>query len=76
MKLWHYLKKNSKKKAWEMIEAAGNYILTKIDMTECMQKHFRQVCHKCNKYSKCKLYSEYVESWINLQKAFLEETEK
>ena len=59
-----------------MIEEVGNYILAKIEMTECMQKYFRAVCFKCKKYANCKIYSNYVEAWMKLQEAFLEGTEK
>lgn len=58
-----------------MIDAVAEYILAKIEMTECMQKNFRQVCHNCKKYVRCSKYNNYVEAWLNLQKQFLEETE-
>ena len=56
-----------------MIKQVGEYILAKIEMTECMQKEFKQLCHTCKKYPTCKLYRNYVETWLNLQNAFLEE---
>jgi hypothetical protein len=58
-----------------MIEAVGNYILAKIEMTECMQKNFRQLCSKCKKYATCDKYNNYVDAWTKLQKAFLGEEE-
>lgn len=59
----------------EIINTVAEYIEAKIEMTECMQKHFRQVCHNCKKYSNCKKYNNYVNAWINLQKTFLKVTE-
>ena len=38
-----------------------------------MQKHFRQVCHVCKSYSFCTVYSDYVDAWIELQKAYKRE---
>ena len=59
-----------------LIDAVEEYILAKMKMTECMQKHFRQVCHNCSNYSKCNQYNMYVEAWVNLQKTYLEEIGK
>ena len=50
-----------------------NYVKQKIKMTNCMQKNFRQLCSKCRKYNNCKVYADYVEAWMQLQK--LAETE-
>lgn len=57
-----------------MIEEVGRYILCKIEMTECMQEKILQVCHICKKYTGCEKYNNYVDAWIELQKAFLKET--
>jgi len=54
----------------ELIEAVGEYILAKIELTECMQKHLRQVCQNCKKYPFCKIYEDYIEKWIILQKTY------
>jgi len=48
----------------------GRYIRAKIKMTECMQNHFRQVCHVCKSYSLCSIYSNYIDAWMKLQKAY------
>ena len=53
--------------------ATLEYIAAKISLTNCMQKHFRQVCHVCKKYAKCKVYAKYVEAWIELQKSVKEQ---
>ena len=43
------------------------YVDSKIELTNCMQKHFRQLCSRCNEYARCKVYSKYVDAWIRLQ---------
>lgn len=53
-------------------EAVRLYIETKAALTGCMQKHFRQVCHNCKLYSRCEVYANYVDAWINLQAAYKE----
>lgn len=45
------------------------YVKAKIKLTECMQRHFRQLCSKCKEYSNCKIYNNYVNRWTKLQKA-------
>jgi len=45
------------------------YIQAKIDLTCCMQIHFKQLCHTCKKYAHCEIYNGYVEAWMQLQKS-------
>jgi len=45
-----------------------NYVDSKIELTKCMQKHFRQVCHNCRKYVGCSVYSNYTKAWFALQR--------
>jgi len=49
--------------------AAYRYVVAKVALTKCMQKHFRQLCNRCKHYDRCDVYATYVDSWINLQKA-------
>jgi len=51
-------------------EAVRVYIEAKVKLTLCMQEHFRQVCHPCREYARCLVYAGYVETWMNLQKAY------
>lgn len=51
-----------------MIKEAKRYVDAKIAKTNCMQKHFRQLCNKCKKYNRCSIYNEYVDAWMELQK--------
>lgn len=57
---------------WGLYRIVLDYIEAKVNLTECMQKHFRQVCHNCDKYFQCKVYAKYVDTWIELQNEFLE----
>lgn len=58
-----------------IVNTIAAYTLAKIDLTECMQKNFRQVCHNCKNYCGCETYNNYVEAWMNLQKSFMKGTE-
>lgn len=51
-------------------EAVRLYIEAKATLTKCMQKHFRQVCHRCKAYAECKVYADYVAMWLNLQDVY------
>jgi hypothetical protein len=61
------------KKKRGLRKAAGRFIKARKRLTKCQQKHFRQVCHVCKEYSRCEVYAEYVDAWIELQKAFEED---
>ena len=50
-------------------EAAIKYVIIKRVLTRCMSAHFRQLCNKCKEYDTCELYADYVQAWIDLQKA-------
>jgi hypothetical protein len=50
-------------------KATKIYIQAKIDLTKCMQDKFKQVCHTCHHYARCKVYERYVEAWTRLQKS-------
>lgn len=50
-------------------EAAINYVGAKIALTNCMQKHFRQLCQRCKYWNKCLVYSKYVQAWMDLQES-------
>jgi len=57
-------------KEQKLREAVFFYIEAKKGLTFCMGKHFRQVCHNCKEYSKCLIYSGYVQAWMNLQDSY------
>lgn len=50
-----------------------NYIRWRITKTKCMQRHMRQVCHRCRKVAKCKVISLEYRAWRELQDAIREE---
>ena len=52
-----------------LLEAVERYIRAKKVHTDCMQRHFRQLCQNCPGYSSCPVYGEYVNAWIELQEA-------
>lgn len=43
------------------------YVDTKIAVTKCQQKHFKQLCSQCPEYAKCRLYAVYCDAWTLLQ---------
>ena len=67
------VRKSSATKKQKLKEVVRLYIEAKIKLTLCMQKHFKQVCHSCKEYARCSVYSNYVEAWMNLQKAYKKE---
>lgn len=50
-----------------MMGVTKHYVETKIAMTKCLQRHFKQLCSRCREYAKCELYVEYCEVWQDLQ---------
>jgi len=57
------------------MNAVKYYVQSKIELTNCMQKHFRQLCSRCTEYARCKVYSKYVDAWIRLQELARQEEE-
>jgi len=55
-------------------EAIQKYIQAKVNLTCCMQSHFKQLCHTCKKYATCKIYNDYVEAWMQLQASLKEQS--
>jgi len=53
----------------EKVKAALSYVRLRKAKTECLQKHFKQLCNRCKDFAQCELYSNYVEAWMDLQKA-------
>jgi hypothetical protein len=50
-----------------LYELATTYVDTRIKMTNCMNKRFKQLCNRCGSYTRCTIYAEYVDSWIGLE---------
>lgn len=48
--------------------AARHYVETRIAVTKCLQRHFKQLCSRCREYALCELYAEYCQAWQDLQK--------
>ena len=44
-----------------------HYIKTRIAVTKCLQKHFKQLCNNCPEYFNCKLHAKYCDAWMKLQ---------
>jgi hypothetical protein len=44
-----------------------HYVETKIAVTKCQQRNFKQLCSRCSEYAKCKSYAEYCNAWTILQ---------
>jgi len=59
-----------------LVQTVGKYIRAKIRLTKCQSLNFRQVCHKCKKYSNCYTYNAYVKVWISLQEKYKEQKER
>lgn len=49
-------------------KTVGEYIQARIKLTKCRQVEFKLLCQKCKRYDTCKVYAEYVDKWIKLQK--------
>jgi len=49
-------------------EMVKEYVDSRIELTLCMQRHFRQVCSKCKKYDRCLVYGRWVSAWVVLQR--------
>lgn len=56
-----------------LIDSVERYIQNRKCLIQCRQKHFKQICHTCRKYAKCKVYAEYVDAWMGLQKSVKEQ---
>lgn len=50
-----------------ILEISSRYVESKIIMTKCQQKMFKQLCHYCKKYVGCKVYGEYFDAWVELE---------
>jgi len=50
-----------------MSNPVKEYVNTRIAVTKCLQKHFKQLCSRCPKYTKCELYAHYCDAWRELQ---------
>ncbi len=58
---------NAYKGEEEIMKAALHYVETKIAITKCLQRHFKQLCSRCCEYAECKLYAKYCQAWMDLQ---------
>lgn len=52
----------------DVVTAATRFVRANIELTLCQQYQFKQLCHRCWKYSACSVYAEYVDAWIGLEK--------
>ena len=50
-----------------LLFTTSEYIKYKKQVTACRQAHFKQLCSRCPEYADCRLYSEYIDSWMKLQ---------
>ena len=52
------------------IGVVGAYIRLRGEVVQCQQRHFRQVCGRCEEYAHCQLYGNYCAVWIEMQKVY------
>ena len=52
----------------KLIETTKKYVQAKIEMTECKQRNFKQLCSRCRFYSNCNVYSNYCDCWMKLER--------
>lgn len=53
--------------------AAVNYIEARKRLITCRQRHFKQLCQRCDKWKKdCRVYASYVQAWMELQESVKE----